>query len=78
MAEGVKTLPRRKRGPRKASEPELVGQKDAAAILGVRPTNLRTVAGLPEPYDHISSGTLWRRDEIEELADQRSGKRIAA
>jgi hypothetical protein len=33
------------------------------------------VSGLPEPYDSVGATTLWRADEIRELARQRTSKR---
>lgn len=38
------------KGPRRPHEPLLVGAADAAEILGKRQSNLRTVKGLPKPY----------------------------
>jgi hypothetical protein len=61
-----------KKGPRKASEPELVGAADAAAILGVHQQNLRRQVGLPEPYDTVRATTLWRADEIRAFAAMRA------
>jgi hypothetical protein len=68
-------VPARKTGPRRPVEPKLVSAGDAARILGVRQTNLRAQVGLPEPYDVISSGALWREDDIREFARQRQQRR---
>lgn len=65
----------RRRGPRKTGEPELVGAKEAAAILGVKQPNLRTLRGLPEPYDKAAATTLWRKDEVEAFAAERAARR---
>lgn len=53
---------------RRPDEPELMGAQEAALTLGVAQTNLRTVAGLPTPYDKLAATTLWRADEIRSLA----------
>jgi hypothetical protein len=66
---------RMRTGARYPSEPELMGAKEAAEALGVGQTNLRVVSGLPEPYDSVGATTLWRADEIRELARQRTSKR---
>ena len=56
-------------------EPEMMGATEAAQTLGVRQTNLRIVKGLPEPYQVIAGGTLYRASEIRELAYQREQQR---
>jgi hypothetical protein len=33
------------------------------------------VSGLPDPYDSVGATTLWRAEEIRELAKQRGEKR---
>jgi hypothetical protein len=66
------TTRRRKTGARKSTEPELVGALEAATIVGVSQTNLRVLVGLPEPYQVLRSTTLWRKDDIEELAVRRA------
>jgi hypothetical protein len=68
----VKVRVDRPQGGRGPGEPELMGAKDAAAALGVRQSNLRTVAGLPEPYGTVAATTLWRADEIRALARRRT------
>lgn len=64
------------KGARKKNEPELLGAKEAAAELGVRQPNLRTISGLPEPYQQIGATTLWRAEEIRELAKHRASRRV--
>jgi hypothetical protein len=63
------------RGPRRPSEPELMGAKEAAETLGVGQTNLRVLPDLPEPYDKVGATTLWRADEVRDLAAKRASKR---
>jgi hypothetical protein len=65
-------------GRRRPHEPKVIGAAQAALIIGVRQSNLRTLAGLPDPYDKVSSGTLWREDEIRAFADARRDARQAA
>jgi hypothetical protein len=60
------------KGRRKAGEPRVIGAKEAAEILGVKQTNIRTVRGLPEPYDQVAATTLWRESEIKAFARQRN------
>lgn len=64
-------------GPRRQSEPELVGAAEAAKILGVHQSNLRTQVGLPEPYAKIAAATLWRADEVKAFAAARAQLRAA-
>jgi hypothetical protein len=64
-------------GPRRVTEPELVGAAEAARLLGVRQSNLRTLAGLPEPYQRLRSGTLWRATDIKALAWSRLARQTA-
>ncbi len=63
-----------KQGPRQPDEPELVGAKDAAEILGVLQVNLRTLKGLPEPYGRIRASTVWRAEEIRAFAETRAAR----
>lgn len=63
---------------RRRNEPEMMGAAEAAKTLGVLQTNLRVVAGLPEPYQKIKSTTLWRAKEIRELAIARGIRRTDA
>jgi hypothetical protein len=53
----------------------MMGSKEAAEALGVGQTNLRVTAGLPEPYQKIGATTLYRAEEILELAKARGAKR---
>lgn len=66
-----------KKGARKSNEPELFGAAEAAAALGVRQPNLRTVSGLPEPYAKVRATTLWRATEITTLARKRRSEQEA-
>jgi hypothetical protein len=59
------------KGARKRGEPRVIGAKEAAALCGVRQSNLRILSGLPEPYDKTSATTLWRYDEIKAFAEKR-------
>jgi hypothetical protein len=61
---------------RTPDEPKLVGAIEAAELLGVRQTNLRVVRGLPEPYQKLRSGTLYREDEIRALAWSRLNRKV--
>jgi hypothetical protein len=63
------------KGARKPKEPEVMGAAEASVTLGVTQNNLRTVAGLPDPYDKIRASTLYRADEIRELATARNARR---
>lgn len=56
-------------------EPELVGSKRAAEILGISPGNLRKVSNLPEPAQSLPRGDLWRLREIRQLARERARRR---
>jgi hypothetical protein len=74
----------RKTGRRKANEPRLYGSGKAAQVIGVTQTNLRTLEGLPEPYDvkeNVGDTSLYRADEIdkfaEEVAERRKARRDA-
>jgi len=62
---------------RTPDEPKLVGAIEAAELLGVRQTNLRVVRGLPEPYQKLRSGTLYREDEIRALAWKRLSRKVS-
>lgn len=50
---------------------EFMGVKEAAAELGVAPSNLATVSGLPEPKQRLACGSLWKASDIRELAERR-------
>lgn len=64
-------------GARMTNEPELYGVAEAAEVLGVSRPNLRAIPDMPVPYDKIRASTLYRADEIRELAVRRNA-RIAA
>lgn len=64
-------------GSRMAGEPELFGVAEAAEVLGVSRPNLRAIPDMPEPYDKIRATTLYRAQEVRELAEKRNA-RIAA
>jgi hypothetical protein len=61
----------RKTGARKASEPKLLGAAEVAEMLGKRQSNIRSLAGLPEPYDGVRATKLWRESDIEVFARER-------
>ena len=56
--------------------PDLYGAAEAAAALGVGQTNLRTVAGLPEPVAVLKCGSIWRAADIHDLAAKRAMGRM--
>jgi len=64
-------------GARMSNEPELYGVAEAAEVLGVSRPNLRAIPDMPEPYDKIRATTLYRAQEVRELAKVRNA-RIAA
>jgi len=66
------------RGARKPGEPRLYAAKEAAAALGVHQTNLCRLKDIPEPYATVTVATLWRADEIDELAKARHRAKQAA
>jgi hypothetical protein len=69
----------RKTGRRKANEPRLYGSGKAAQVIGVTQTNLRTLEGLPEPYDvkeNVGATSLYRADEIDKFAAPRTARRV--
>jgi len=58
-----------------AEVPHCIGSKDVSKALGVQPSNLGAVAGLPEcvPWSKDSPrGQLWRVDVIEAFATERA------
>lgn len=57
---------------RRPDEPKLVGAVTAASIIGCRPNNLRGLKDLPDPYDYVDSGTLWRESDIQAFAARRA------
>jgi hypothetical protein len=62
-------------GPRRKDEPKLMGAKEVAEELRTQVGNIRTIVGLPEPYDVIAASKLWRADEIREFAKQRRARK---
>jgi hypothetical protein len=51
--------------------------REVAEILGRAPTNLygkNAPAGMPEPYQKVRAGQLWRADEIREFAANRKSQ----
>jgi hypothetical protein len=64
-----------KTGARQRGEPELMGVKEAAETIGVRPSNLPQIAGLPEPYDKVAATTLYRAAEMRAFAKNRYDRR---
>jgi len=60
------------RGARRSSEPDIIGAKEAAAILGVTVSNLNQIAHMPEPYLRIAATQLWRREDMEAFAVERN------
>jgi hypothetical protein len=71
---------------RRRSCPPLVGRKEAARILGLKSENIYRIAEMPPPLQErkikgfeVTTGPLWPRAEIEELAQHRKvEKRDAA
>ena len=66
------------KGARQPGEPELISAKQAAYILEVQQSNLRTIADLPEPYDRTAAGAIYRADEIRAHAAKRRIERSNA
>lgn len=63
--------------------PALVGRKEAARMLGLKPENIGRVASLPTPLQdrgiegfEVSTGPLWPRVEIEALVEARKREQI--
>jgi hypothetical protein len=61
-----------------AGLPELMGVSEAAECLGVTTSNLKAVAGLPEPVYELRAGRFYIADEIRALRDRRAAARAAA
>jgi hypothetical protein len=54
-----------------------MGVTEAAEALGRRPTNMygkNTPPGMPEPYQKLKCGSLWRAADIYALAEERTTK----
>lgn len=61
--------------PKCGGKLELMGAKEAQAELGVtQRSNLRKVAGLPEPIAELAAGPVWLASEIRALARERRRK----
>jgi hypothetical protein len=66
--------------------PAIVGRKEAARILGLKSENIYRIAEMPPPLQErrikgfeVTTGPLWPRAEIEQLAKHRKvEKRDAA
>lgn len=56
----------------------LMGVKEASALLGVSTSNLRRLAGFPEPYQELASGPVWLASTISEFAEARGQRRAGA
>jgi hypothetical protein len=59
---------------------EVWGSAEVARELGVAVTNLKCVAGLPEPFQKIRASRLWWADDIRPFAAEyhrRRGQRHA-
>lgn len=54
-----------------ARMPEVMGATEVAAELGVNQQNLNKVANLPESFQGLSRGRLWRADVIRAFAESR-------
>ena len=60
-----------------AAVPELMGRLEVARELGVEPTNLDKVVGVPEPIpQELRRGALWRADVIREFAEWRRSRLV--
>ncbi len=54
---------------------DIVGKKEAAAILGRHPNNLRRdFPDLPDPEQVLSATPVWRREVIERYAAERAAR----
>ena len=54
--------------------PRLAGVSEAAAILGWDKRRVMTYVrrgSFPEPFAHLASGRIWRREDVEAFADSR-------
>jgi hypothetical protein len=47
---------------------DLVGKKEAAAIVGVHPNNLGRMRGMPAPEWQLSATPVWQRSTMEAFA----------
>src|SRR6266487_3001665 len=60
--------------------PRIAGVAEAAAIMGWDKRRVMTYVrrgSFPEPFAHLASGRVWRREDVEAFASQKrkSGKR---
>jgi hypothetical protein len=51
---------------------DLVGKKEAAAIIGMHPNNIGRLPGLPAPEWTLSATPAWQRSTIEAFAASRN------
>jgi hypothetical protein len=56
---------------------DVMGAAEAAAVLGVKQSNLRMLKGLPQPIGKIRASTLWDPNEIRAFAARRRLSRAA-
>lgn len=54
---------------------DVMGAAEAAEMLGVGQTNVRTVKGLPEPISKVRATTLWSGAAIRRLTAERNARR---
>lgn len=66
---------------RRRRAPAIIGRKEAARILGIKPENIGRIVELPEPLQErgiegfeVSTGPLWPLAEIRELAAKRAAR----
>lgn len=60
---------------RQPHEPRFYSRIDIARRCGCQPTNVTQLAGLPEPYDKIGNGWIWRAEEIDPFVDAYKARR---
>jgi hypothetical protein len=62
--------------------PSIAGVAEAATIMGWDKRRVMTYVrrgSFPEPFAHLASGRIWRREDVEAFATQkRAGKRARA
>jgi hypothetical protein len=49
----------------------IMGASEAAEALGVKQSNLRDLAGLPDPFQVLRMGSVWLRDDVLEFKADR-------
>lgn len=57
-------------------ELDIVGLKEAAAILGAEKSDVRKLANLPRKAAHLACGPIWWRSDIEAFARTRRRARV--